>query len=228
MNPYRQEPLKVAVATGVESTLTTNKLIRNTYTLLAVTLLFSAVMAGVSMAMNLSPMMSLGFTIGALVLVWFVLPRTANSAAGIGVVFGITGLLGMGLGPILSSYLGLPNGSEIVMTAMGTTAVMFFGLSAYVFTTRKDFSYMRGFLLTGLILAIVAMIANIFLQIPVLSLAISGAVAMIMSGLILYDTSRIVNGGETNYIMATVGLYLSIYNLFVALLHIVGAFNSDD
>jgi modulator of FtsH protease len=136
--------------------------------------------------------------------------------------------MGASIGPMLNHYLAMPGGPALVMQALGGTAVVFFGLSAYALTTRKDFSYMGGFLMVGLLVAVVAMIANIFLAIPALSLTVSAAVVMIMSGLILFDTSRIINGGETNYIRATVGLYLSIYNLFIHLLSLLTAFSGDD
>ncbi len=223
MNQY------TSVATrSQESVLATNKLLRNTYTLLSVTLLFSAVMAAASVFMNMGPMTHLLSAGGALLLIWLVLPRTANSAAGLGVVFAITGLLGFGLGPLLSHYLSLPNGSQIVMTAFGGTGVIFLGLSGYALTTRKDFSFMGGFLIAGLLMVLVAALANIFLELPALSLAISAIVIMIMSGFILYDTSRMINGGESNYLLMTVSLYLNIFNIFVHLLHLLGAMSGDD
>ncbi len=205
-----------------------NKVLRDTYKLLSVTLFFSAIMAGVSMAIAMPPMMSLVASIGAIALVWFVLPRTAHSTTGIFVVFGFTGLLGLGLGPMLNAYLSMPGGSQVIMTAMGGTGVIFLGLSAYALATKKDFSFLGGMLFAGFMVVLIAALANIFLAIPGLQLAISAAVILIMSGFILFDTSRIVNGGETNYIMATAGLYLSIYNIFVSLLHILGVFNNDD
>jgi modulator of FtsH protease len=165
---------------------------------------------------------------GALVLIWFVLPKAARSANGLWVVFAITGLLGFGLGPILSYYLALPNGSSVVMTALGGTGVIFLALSGYALTTRRDFSFLGGFLFTGFIVVLVAAVANIFLQIPVLSLVISAVVILIMSGFILFDTGRMVNGGETNYILATVSLYLSIFNIFIHLLHLLGIASGDD
>ena len=216
------------VQRSAESALATNKVLRNTYALLSMTLIFSAVMAAVGMAMNLGPGMSLGASIGAIALVWFVLPRTANSSAGIFVVFAFTGLLGLGLGPVLNQYLALSNGGQIIMTAAGGTGVIFLGLSAYALTTRRDFSFLGGMLMAGFIVVLLAAVANIFFAIPALSLAISAAVILIMSGFILYDTSRIINGGETNYIMATAGLYLNIYNIFVSLLHILGVLSGDD
>ena len=210
------------------SAISTNKVLRNTYLLLSMTLLFSAVTAALSMMFKVSHMVSLVCSFGAMGLIWFVLPRTAQSSAGIGVVFAITGLLGFGLGPILTAYLALSNGSELVATSLGGTGVIFLALSAYVLTTRKDFSFMGGFLMVGIIIAVVALLANLFLQIPALSLALSAAIILIMSGFILFDTSRIIHGGETNYVMATVSLYLSIYNIFVSLLHIFGLFGGDE
>ncbi|WP_295798252.1 Bax inhibitor-1/YccA family protein [uncultured Microbulbifer sp.] len=208
------------------------KVLRNTYALLAMTVLFSAVTAGFSMAIEMSRGVSLMCSLGALALVWFVLPRTANSASGIGVVFAFTGLLGASIGPMLNHYLSLSGGSQIVMQALGTTALIFFALSAYVLTTRKDFSFMSGFLFVGLIAVLVCaigmMIAGFFgVHMPLASVALSGVIALLFSGFILYDTSRIVHGGETNYIMATTSLYLNILNLFTSLLHIIG-FASDD
>ncbi len=210
------------------SVVATNRLIRNTYSLLALTLLFSGLTAGLSMVLAVPPMAYLLCAGGALVLIWFVLPRAARSANGLWVVFGITGLLGFGLGPILSLYLALPNGSSVVMTALGGTGVIFLALSGYALTTRRDFSFLGGFLFTGFIVVLVAIIANLFLQIPVLSLVISAVVILIMSGFILFDTGRMVNGGETNYILATVSLYLSIFNIFIHLLHLLGIASGDD
>ncbi len=209
-----------------ESALATNKVLRSTYALLSVTLIFSALMAVVSTMVNTSYAVSLGCSVGALALIWFVLPRTANSAAGIGVVFAFTGLLGFGLGPLLNHYLSMANGSELIATAMGGTAAIFLGLSGYALTTQRDFSFLGGFLFAGLLVVLMAALAGIFLQMPGLFLAINAAVIMLFSGFILFDTSRIINGGETNYIMATTGLYLGIYNIFTSLLHLLG-FASD-
>jgi modulator of FtsH protease len=158
-------------------------------------------------------------------MLWFVLPRTANSSSGIPVLFAITGLLGFGLGPVISHYIGV--NPSIVMTALGGTGVIFLGLSAYALTTRKDFSFMGGFLMVGLLVVLAAALANIFLQMPVLFLVVNAVIVLIMSGLILYETSSIIHGGETNYIMATASLFLSILNLFQALLHLLGAFSDD-
>jgi modulator of FtsH protease len=216
------------VARPAANTFAVNKVLKNTYMLLSATLLFSALMAGVSVAVQMPPMTHLLSLGGAMLLIWLVLPRTANSAAGLGVVFAITGLMGFGLGPILTHYLALQNGPQIVATAFGGTGVIFLGLSGYALTTRKDFSFMGGFLIAGLLMVLVAALANIFLAMPALSLAISAVVIMLMSGFILYDTSRMINGGETNYITMTISLYLSIYNIFVSLLQILGAFSGDD
>jgi modulator of FtsH protease len=214
---------------AVESTLATNKLIRNTYTLLSMTLLFSALTAAVSVWLRMPPMTYLLSLVGAFLLIWLVLPRTANSASGLGVVFAITGLLGFSLGPLLSAYLALANGPQIVGTAFAGTGVIFLGLSGYALTTRKDFSFMGGFLITGFLVVLMAALANIFLQMPALSLAISSAVIFIMSGFILYDTSRMVHDrGETNYVLATVSIYLSIFNIFIHLLSILGIMGGDD
>jgi len=212
---------------GMESVVSTNKVLKNTYLLLGMTLAFSAVTAGISMAIGLPQgaaliLMLVGF--GLL----FVVNRMADSSKGLLAIFAFTGVMGASLGPMLNYYLSMPGGPALVMQALGGTALVFFALSAYALTTRKDFSYMGGFLMVGLLVAVVAMIANIFLAIPALSLTISAAVVMIMSGLILFDTSRIINGGETNYIRATVALYLDIYNLFIHLLHLLTALGGDD
>ena len=210
------------------SAVSINKVLRNTYLLLSITLIFSALTAALSMMMQVGPGVSLACSFGALALIWLVLPRTAQSGAGIGVVFAITGLLGFGLGPVLTYYLALSNGSELVATSLGGTGIIFLALSGYVLTTRRDFSFIGGFIMVGLVIAILAAVANIFLAIPALSLAISAAIILVMSGFILYETSQIIHGGETNYIMATVSLYLSLYNIFTSLLHILGIFGGDD
>lgn len=204
-----------------------NKVLRNTYLLLAMTLTGSAVAAGISMALELSAMAGLGLSILALVLV-FVVMKTADKASGIGWVFLFTAAMGASIGPMLNRYAALPNGPELIMQAFGATALIFFSLSAYTLTSKKDFSFMGNFLFVGLILAFIAMIANIFFQVPALHLAINAVIVLIMSGFILFDTSRIIHGGETNYIRATVGLYLNIFNLFTALLQLLGVFGSDD
>jgi modulator of FtsH protease len=152
----------------------------------------------------------------------------ANSAWGLVSVFALTGFMGLTLGPIISMYLSVPSGDQVVMTAMGGTGIIFLGLSGYVLTTRKDFSFMGGFLMVGILVAFLAGIASMFLSMPGLSLAVSAMFVLLMSGLILYQTSEIIHGGETNYIMATVTLYISIYNLFLSLLQLLGALGGDD
>ena len=205
----------------------TNKVLRNTYMLLGMTLAFSALTATISMVLQLPTFMYLVCVLVGFGLL-FVVNRMADSAKGLPAIFAFTGVMGAALGPLLNIYLALPNGPTLVLQSLGGTALIFFGLSAYALQSKRDFSFMSGFLFAGLLVAIVAMIANIFLAIPALSLTISAAVVMIMSGLILMDTSRIIHGGETNYIRATVGLYLNIFNLFVHLLHLLGVFGGDD
>jgi len=211
-----------------ESVLATNKLIRNTYTLLSMTLLFSAVTAVLSMSLNMGPMTYLVSIGVAMLLAFFVLPRTANSAAGIGVVFGITGLFGFALGPILNMYLALANGSELIGMAMGGTGVIFLTLSGYALTTRKNFSFMGGFLITGMVVVLIAALANIFLAIPALSLGVSAVVIMLMSGFILFDTSRLIHEPNVNYLFMTVNLYISIFNIFINLLNLLAALSGRD
>ena len=212
---------------SMDSVLSTNKVLKNTYMLLGMTLAFSAVCAGISMAMGLPHGAALILSLVGFGLL-FVVNKMADSSKGLLAIFAFTGVMGASIGPILNYYMSMPGGPALVMQALGGTALVFFGLSAYALTTRKDFSYMGGFLMVGLLVAVVAMIANIFLGIPALSLTISAALVMIMSGLILFDTSRIINGGETNYIRATVSLYLSIYNLFIHMLHLLTALGGDD
>ena len=211
----------------VESVLRTNKVLKNTYMLLGMTLAYSAVCAGISMAMGLPHGAALILSLVGFGLL-FVVHKMADTSKGLLAIFAFTGVMGASIGPMLNHYMAMPGGPALVMQALGGTAAVFFGLSAYALTTRKDFSYMGGFLMVGLLVAVVAMIANIFLAIPALSQTISAALEMIMSGLILFDTSRIINGGETNYIRATVSLYLSIYNLFIHMLHLLTALGGDD
>ncbi|NNK33515.1 MAG: Bax inhibitor-1/YccA family protein [Xanthomonadales bacterium] len=217
--------MNTAVTRSRESILQTNKLIRNTYTLLSMTLIFSGVMAFASMAFNPPQGAALAATLVGIGLLWFALPRTQNSSAGILVLFAMTGLLGFGLGPMLNFYMSV--NPSIVMLAMGGTGVIFLGLSAYALATQKDFSFLGGFIFVGLLVAIGAMLLNLFLAIPVLALAISAAVIMIMSGFILFQTSAMIHGGETNYISATAGLFISILNIFTSLLQILGILGDD-
>ena len=216
-----------SVLSGAQSAISANKVLKNTYMLLSATLAFSAVMALVSMTLALPSWMYLVSVIGAMVLGMFVLPRTADSSAGIGGIFGITGLLGLGLGSILTMYMALPRGPEIIATAFAGTGLIFLGLSGYALTSKKDFSFMGGFLFAGMVIAILAGLAAMFFQMPALGLAVSAMVALLSAGLILFETSRIVNGGETNYVLATVGLFVSLFNLFTSLLSLFGLGGND-
>jgi len=204
-----------------------NKVLSNTYWLLGLTLAFSALTATFSVAIGISPGVSLLLMITGFVLL-FVVHKMTDSAKGLPAIFAFTGVWGASIGPMLSFYLAMDNGPTMVLQALAGTALVFFSLSVYALNSKKDFSYLGGFLMTGLIIAVVAMIANIFLAIPVLSLTLSAVVVMIMAGFILFDTSRIINGGETNYIRATVGLYLNIFNLFIHLLHLIAVFTGGD
>tara|TARA_R110002050_G_scaffold1244_4_gene8594 strand:+ start:28534 stop:29205 length:672 start_codon:yes stop_codon:yes gene_type:complete len=210
-----------------ESVLATNKLLRSTYVLLAMTLVFSALTAGISMAYNL-PHPGIIITLVGYFGLLFLTAKLRNSVWGIASVFALTGFMGLTLGPIINYYLQMNGGSEIVMQALGGTGIIFFALSAYAIKSEKDFSFMGGFLMVGILVAFLAGLGAIFFEMPGLSLAVSAMFVLLMSGLILYQTSEIINGGETNYIMATVTLYISIYNLFTSLLHLLGAFGGDD
>lgn len=216
------------VSTSGERAIETNKVIRNTYSLLSLTLAFSAVMAGVAMVTNAPPLhfiVVLGGYFGLL----FVTNALRNSAWGLVSVFALTGFMGYTLGPILSFYLtAVPNGSQIIMTAFGGTAAIFIGLSVYALSTRKDFSFMGGFLFAGILVAFLAGLGAMVFQMPGMMLGVSAMFILLMSAFILYQTSALVHGGETNYIMATVGLYIAIYNLFTSLLHLLMAFGGDD
>ena len=220
-------PNYTAVSRPRLGALEANKVLKNTYLLLSATLAFSAVMAMVSMAINVPPMAYIISLIASMVLGMFVLPKAAKSSAGVGVIFLITGLLGFGLGSILSIYMAMSNGPQIVATAFGGTGIIFLGLSGYALTSKKDFSFLGGFLFAGMMVVLLAIVASLFIQMPALSLTISAAVIMLMSGFILFDTSRIINGGETNYIMATYGIFLSIFNIFISLLNILGIMGDD-
>ena len=215
--------VELNIGRSQESALSVNKVVRNTYMLLSMTLFFSAICAVTTMALQVSQGVGMMLLIGGFIMS-FVVRSTANSSKGLIAIFVFAGLWGGALGPVISVYLAAyANGSAIVAQALGGTAIIFLSLSGYALTTRKNFNFLGGFIFTGMMVVIVAMIANIFLQIPALSLAVSAAVIMLMSGFILFDTSRIVNGGERNYIIATISLYLSIINIFVHLLHLLGA-----
>lgn len=208
------------------SVLDTNRVLRNTYSLLSMTLLFSALIASVSMTLNL-PHPGILLTLAGYFGLLYATTKFRNSPLGLAFVFALTGFMGYTLGPILNSYMSLSNGSEIVMTAMAGTGIIFLGLSAYALTTQKDFSFMGSFLMVGIIMGFLAGLAAFFFEIPALSLTVSAVFVLLMSGLILYETSNIIHGGETNYIMATVTLYVSIFNLFTSLLHLLGFMNGE-
>ncbi len=207
----------------------TNKVLKNTYLLLSATLLFSAATAAIAMVMNLPPFSPLLTIIGYFGLL-FLTSKFSNSSMGIVCVFALTGFMGLTLGPIINLYMTMfSNGHELVMTALGGTGIIFLGLSGYALTSRKDFSFLGGFLMVGILVAFLAGIVAMFVpSMPGMSLAVSAMFILLMSGMILYQTSEIIHGGETNYILATVTLYIAIYNLFMSLLHILGAMSGDD
>jgi len=205
-------------------TLETNKVLRNTYALLAMTIGFSAVTAVTAMAMNV-PFLGLWMLLPYFALL-FAVEKTKNSGLGIVFVFALTGWLGFTLGPILNAYLGSV-GIEPILTALGGTSLIFFGLSGYTLVSKKDFSFLSGFIFTGILVAFIAGLASIFFNLSGLSLAVSCMFLVLSSLLIMWQTSEIIHGGETNYISATVTLYVSIYNIFTSLLHLLGVFGDD-
>ena len=222
MNTYTSGTLNVPAGA-----VTTNRVLRNTYALLALTLLFSALTAGISMALKL-PHPGLLLTLAGYFGLLFLTTRYRNSAIGLAMVFALTGFMGYTLGPLLNAYLSLSNGPQLVMTAIGGTGLIFLGLSGYALVSRKDFSFMGGFLMVGILVGFLAGLGAVFLEIPGLALAVSAMFVLLMAGLILYETSNIIHGGETNYIMATVTLYVAIYNLFTSLLHLLGAMSTQE
>ena len=217
-----------AIARPAESLLATNKLIRNTYLLLSMTLVFSAVTAGIAIATNMpfmGPLLTLGGYFGLL----FLTTRLRNSAWGLLSIFALTGFMGLTLGPMINAYLKFySNGGHLVMLAMGGTGAIFLGLSGYALSTRKDFSFLGGYVFVGILVAFLAGIGALIFNLPALALAVSAVFIMLMSAFILFQTSAMIHGGETNYIMATISLYVSIYNLFTSLLHLLGAFAGED
>lgn len=222
-----KESILATPYTSQTASAATSKVIRNTYMLLSMTLLFSGVTAGISMAFNL-PHPGILLTLGGYFGLLFLTTKFRDSGLGITFVFALTGFMGFTLGPIINSYLAMANGGQIVMMAMGATGTIFLSLSAYALISRKDFSFMGGFLMVGVLVAFIAGLSAIFFEMPMLSLAVSSMFVLLMSGLILYQTSSLIHGGETNYIMATVTLYVSIFNLFTSLLHLLGFLNSGD
>ena len=204
-----------------------NRVLKNTYMLLALTLLFSAATAGVAMVANMPHLGIIPTLIGYFALL-FLVTKFRNSSLGIVFVFLFTGFMGLTLGPILNVYINaVANGPQMVMMALGGTGVIFLGLSAYALISRKDFSFVGGMLFIGILVAFVAGLVAVLFSIPALSLAVSAMFVLLMSGLILFQTSAIIHGGETNYVMATVTLYMSIFNLFTSLLHLFGIFGDE-
>ena len=214
-------------------TLAMNRVLRNTYALLALTLLFSAFTAGLSMVFNW-PYPGLVLTLVGYFGLLFLTSRFRDSGWGLLCVFALTGFMGITLGPIINYYLvAVHNGAQLVATALGMTGGIFLVLSGYVLTTRRDFSFMGGMLMVGILVAFLSglglVVASMFgMEVSGAMLGISALFVLLMCGLILYQTSAIIHGGETNYIMATVTLYVSLYNLFTSLLHLLAAFGGDD
>jgi len=221
MNPNQ---LNQAVARPRSAAIEVNNVLKNTYILLSLTLLFCAATAGMSMAFGW-PYPGIIVTLVGYYGLLFLTTKFRNSALGLVFVFALTGFMGLTLGPIVSAYIKfLPNGSQLVMTAMGATGIIFLGLSGYALVSRKDFSFMAGFLFAGILIAFLAGLGAAVFHIPALSLAVSAMFVLLMSGLILFETSQIIHGGETNYIMATITLFVAIYNLFLSLLQLLGNF----
>ena len=209
------------------SSLAASRVLRNTYALLAMTLLFSAGVATAGVALKL-PAPGIVITLVGYFGLLFAVYKLQDSAWALPAVFGLTGFMGYTLGPMLAKTLSLPGGGGVVAMALAATGATFLALSAWVLTTRRDFSFMGGFLFAGMVIALLAGLGAVFFQIPALGLAVAAMVAMLSAGLILFETSRIVNGGETNYVLATVGLYVSIFNLFTSLLALFGFGGSED
>jgi modulator of FtsH protease len=221
------QPDDLILSKTKESILATNSVLRNTYLLLSLTLLFSAVTAGLAMMSNVHPLNPFVTLVGYFGLL-FVTTRLRNSAWGLLSVFALTGFMGFTLGPIINAYIhSFSNGSELVMMSLGATGVIFLALSGYALISRKDFSFMASFLMVGMIVAFLAGLGGMFFHVPGLTLAVSAMFVLLSSGVILFQTSQIIHGGETNYIMATITLYVSLYNLFLSLLNLLGAFSGN-
>lgn len=228
-NRFNDMRANIASASSATTVLdgSAHRVLRNTYMLLSLCLAFSALTAGASIAMGL-PHPGLIITMVGYFGLLYLVTKNRDSGLGVGLVFALTGFMGYTLGPIISMYLKLPNGGQTVMMAMGGTAAIFMGLSAYALVSKRDFSFMGGFLTVGILVAFLAGLAGIFMQVPALSLTVSAVFVLLMSGLILYQTSAIIRGGETNYVMATVTLFVTIFNLFTSLLQLLGFANSSD
>ena len=215
----------VSVARQHESAIAVNKVLKNTYMLLAMTLAFSAFTAALSF--NAPPVNIWMFLIGAYGLL-FATHALANSPWGLLTTFAFTGFMGYTLGPMMGALLATSGGSEIVVKALGGTAFIFFGLSGYALVSRKDFSFLSGFIFAGFLVLVAAMIIGLIWPMPALQLALSVGFMLFSSAVILFQTGQIVNGGERNYILATITLYVSLYNIFMSLIHLLMAFSGDD
>ncbi len=212
---------------GWGSAIASHRVLRNTYALLSMTLLFSAGVAAVSVALRL-PAPGLLVTLAGYFGLLFLVHKVRDSGWALPAVFALTGFMGYSLGPVLAAHLALPGGTQTIALALAATGATFLALSAWVLATRRDFSFLGGFLFAGMVIAILAGLGAMFFQLPALALAVSAMVALLSAGLILFETSRIVNGGETNYVMATVGLFVSLFNLFTSLLSLFGFGGSND
>ena len=222
-DPVRRDGTRAVYGAPVrESALATNKVLRNTYLLLSMTLIFSAMMAGVSMYFRLpyfGPFVTLIGYFGLL----FLTTKMRNSSGGIVCVFALTGFMGLTLVPMLTAYLEyIPNGGELIMTALGATGFVFIGLSAYAVKSEKDFSFMRGFMMVGMLGLLAVIVLGLFIDLSAFQMAISAGIVLLMGAMILFQTSAIIHGGETNYVMATVTLYVALYNMFINLLMLLG------
>ena len=215
-----------SASTGWGASIARHRVLRNTYALLSMTLLFSAAIAGLAVALQ-APPAGLVITLVGYFGLLFLVHKLQHSGWAIPVVFALTGVMGYTLGPVLAKHLALPGGAQTIALALGATGATFLALSAWVLASRRDFSFMGGFLFAGMVIALLAGLGAVFLQLPALSLAVSAMVALLSAGMILFETSRIVNGGETNYVLATVGLFVSLFNLFTSLLSLFG-FGSND
>lgn len=219
--------LRSQTAGRAESLVATHSVLRNTYLLLSLTLIFSAVCAALSMMAN-APYPGIIVTLIGFYGLMFLTYKTSNSVWGLVSTFAFTGFVGYTLGPLLNAVMSGHNGSQIIMTALGGTGLIFFALSGYVLTTRKDMSFMSGALVAGTVIGLLMVVGSFFLKMPGFYLAISGFFMLLSSGWILWQTSQIIHGGERNYILATISLYVQLYNIFVSLLQILSAFSNRD
>lgn len=219
-NALRAQTVTTVIDSGAQ------RVLRNTYLLLSLCLGFAAMTAATSAALGL-PHPGIIVTLAGYFGLLFLITKYRDRGVAIALVFALTGFMGYTLGPMISHYLNMPNGTQTVMTALGGTAAIFMGLSAYALVTKRDLSFMGGFLTAGMLVAFLAGLAAVFLHIPALSLTVSAVFVLLMSGMILYETNNIVRGGETNYVMATLSLFITIFNLFASLLQLLGFASKD-